>query len=98
MITTGSGSDYIKIMLYNIMVYLVPAPPEACLGVWGSVPADARLNSLSKGLWYLQPMIPPKRFDISPLTGGCSEGLDVFRFFFKIRLNGSDSIPKCDLD
>ena len=32
----------------------------------------------------LQPMIPPKRFDISsPLTEGCSEGLDAFRFFFK---------------
>ena len=28
-------------------------------------------------------MIPPKRFDIFPLTGGCSEGLDAFRFFFK---------------
>ena len=30
---------------------------------------------------YLQPMIPPKRFDIPPpLTGGggCSEGLDAF--------------------
>ena len=24
-----------------------------------------------------------KRFDISPLTGGCSEVLDAFRFFFK---------------
>ena len=25
---------------------------------------------------YLQPLIPPKRFDIfPPLTGGCSEGL-----------------------
>ena len=24
---------------------------------------------------YLQPLLPPKRFDIfSPLTGGCSEG------------------------
>ena len=22
-------------------------------------------------------------FDIFPLTGGCSEGLDAFRFFFK---------------
>ena len=32
----------------------------------------------------LQPMIPSKRFDIfSPLTGGCSEGLDALRFFFK---------------
>ena len=33
---------------------------------------------------YFQPMVPPKRFDIfSPLTGGCSDGLDAFRFFFK---------------
>ena len=32
---------------------------------------------------YLQPMIPPKRFDIFPLTGGCSEGLGAFNFFFK---------------
>ena len=36
-------------------------------------------NSLSS-----QPMIPPKRYDISPpLTGGYSEGLDAFTFFFK---------------
>ena len=28
---------------------------------------------------YLQPLIPPKRFDIfSSLTGGCSEGLGAF--------------------
>ena len=26
---------------------------------------------------------PPKRFDISPLTEGCSEGLDAFRCFFE---------------
>ena len=27
---------------------------------------------------YLQPLIPPKRFEISPpITGGCSEGLGV---------------------
>ena len=31
----------------------------------------------------LQPMIPPKRFDISPLPGGGSEGLDAFRSLFK---------------
>ena len=32
-------------------------------------------------------MIEPKRFDIfSPLTGGCSEGLDAFRFFSKYPL------------
>ena len=29
-------------------------------------------------------MVPPKLVDIFfPLTGGCSEGLDAFRFFFK---------------
>ena len=28
---------------------------------------------------YLQPLIPPKRFDIFfPITGGCSEGLGAF--------------------
>ena len=35
----------------------------------------------------LQFMIPPKRCDISPpLTGGCSEGLDAYRFSFKQQL------------
>ena len=30
-------------------------------------------------------LIPPKRFDIfSPITGGCSEGLGVVSFFFKL--------------
>ena len=34
---------------------------------------------------YLQPLIPPKRFDIfPPITGGCSEGLGALRFFFKL--------------
>ena len=32
---------------------------------------------------YLQPMMPPKGFDIFPPDGGgCSESLDAFRFFF----------------
>ena len=31
----------------------------------------------------MEPMIPPKCFDILLLTGGCSEGLDAFRFFLK---------------
>ena len=31
----------------------------------------------------LQPLIPPKRFNIFPLTGGCSEGLATFRVFFR---------------
>ena len=35
---------------------------------------------------FLQPMIPPKRFDIfPPLTGGCSEGLYAFKIFFRGR-------------
>ena len=33
----------------------------------------------------LQPMILPKRFDIFPLTGGCSEGLDAFSFYFNLQ-------------
>ena len=32
---------------------------------------------------YLQPMIPPIRLTFFPLTGGCSEGLGAFKFFFK---------------
>ena len=31
----------------------------------------------------LQPMFPPKHFDNFPPEGGCSEGLDAFRYFFK---------------
>ena len=38
---------------------------------------------------FLQPMIPPERFDIFSHCVGCSEGLDAFRFFFK--LNGPKS-------
>ena len=38
----------------------------------------------------MQPMIPPKRFDIFfPLTEGYSEGLDAFNFFFKNRFQES---------
>ena len=40
-------------------------------------------NNYHEEVLSLQPMIPPKRFDIFPLPGGCSEGLDAFRFFFK---------------
>ena len=42
---------------------------------------------------YLQPLIPRKRFDIfSPLTGGCSEGLGAFWFFFKNLCHNIDHI------
>ena len=38
----------------------------------------------SRGFLSLQFMIPSKRFDIFvPLTGGCSESLHAFSFFFK---------------
>ena len=38
-----------------------------------------RLNAMKSFFLYLQPLIPPKRFDIfSPLTVGCSEGLGAF--------------------
>ena len=33
------------------------------------------LNAMKRFCINLQPIIPPKRFDIFPLTGGCSEGL-----------------------
>ena len=32
---------------------------------------------------YQKLIILPKHFDIFPLTGGCSKGLDAFRFCFK---------------
>ena len=38
-----------------------------------------RLNAMKSFFLYLQPLIPPKRFDTFPaLTGGCSEGLGAF--------------------
>ena len=43
-----------------------------------------RLNTMKRFV-FAASMIPPKRFDIFPLTGGCSEGLDASRFFFKHR-------------
>ena len=36
-----------------------------------------------KEVLSLQPMFPPKPLDIFFPEGGCSEGLDAFRFFFK---------------
>ena len=40
--------------------------------------ASGNLFKCHEEVLYLQPLIPPKRFDIfSPMTGGCSEGLGV---------------------
>ena len=57
----------------------------------GGILSDIRLLAQSSSHWgtrlnaiHLQPMIPPKRFDMfSPLTGGCSKGLDTFRCFVR---------------
>ena len=67
-------------------------PRETISLFWGSSsPVDAigrlalsastssRINRCHGEVLYLQPLIPRKRFDISPpLTGGCSEGLRAF--------------------
>ena len=46
--------------------------------------ASGNLFKCHEEVLYLQPLIPPKRFEMfSPITGGCSEGLGAFRFFFK---------------
>ena len=45
-----------------------------------------RLDAMKRFYICSLSMIPPKRFDISPpllSTGGCSEGLGAFGFFFK---------------
>ena len=40
--------------------------------------ASGNLFKCHEEVLYLQPLIPPKRFDIfPPITGGCSEGLGV---------------------
>ena len=40
--------------------------------------ASGNLFEYHEEVSYLQPLIPPKRFDIfPPITGGCSEGLGV---------------------
>ena len=41
--------------------------------------ASGNLFKCHEEVLYLQPLIPPTRFDIfSPITGGCSEGLGAF--------------------
>ena len=43
-------------------------------------------DDIEEPFWYeeflsLQPMFPPQYFDNFSHEGGCSEGLDAFRFF-----------------
>ena len=41
-------------------------------------------------------MFTPKRFDIfSPLSGGCSEGLDAFRLFFNYCYSCGSFVEGC---
>ena len=41
--------------------------------------ASGNLFKCHEEVLYLQPLIPPERFDIfSPINGGCSEGLGAF--------------------
>ena len=48
--------------------------PDIILLTQGYYHSGTRLNAMN-----LQPVIPPKLFDIFfPLTGGCSEGLGAF--------------------
>ena len=51
--------------------------------------ASGNLFKCQEEVLYLQPLIPPNRFDISPpITGGCSEGLGVCSdFSLKIEIN-----------
>ena len=53
---------------------------QAEYGAYSRDSPNSMLIELKRFL-YSQPMIPPKRFDIFPLSGGCSgEGLDACRF------------------
>ena len=49
------------------------------------LPSSGNPFKCHEEIFSLQPMIPPKLnvLTFSPLTGGCSEGLDALRFFFK---------------
>ena len=47
-----------------------------------------------KRFCLLQPMFPPKPLDIFTPGGGCSEGLDAFRFFLNTTSDGR--APKLD--
>ena len=47
--------------------------------------SDFSLNPIKchEEVLSMQPVFSSKRLTISPLSGGCSEGLDALRFFFK---------------
>ena len=58
--------------------------PDIIYAVDPMLSASGNLFTYPEEVLYMQPLIPPKRFDIfSPITGGCSEGLGALWFFFK---------------
>ena len=57
--------------------------PDIILSVDPMLSASGNMFKCHEEILYLQPLTPPKRFEFfSPITGGCSEGLGVLRFFF----------------
>ena len=71
------GSERAHISQPEMIISLSPFAP------WNLV--SVHTCTRCEEVLYLQPLIPPKRFDIffPPLTGGCSEGLGAFWFFVK---------------
>ena len=64
-------------MAINVNVYSISvgfSPTLYCVDPMLS--ASGNLFKCHEEVLYLQPLIPPKRYDIfPPITGGCSEGL-----------------------
>ena len=85
-------------MAINISVQLTVgfSPTSYCWLTQCYFHRGTRLNAMKR--FCLQSLIPPKRFDnFPPLTGGCSEGLGAFCFFFKhqyyiVRCNQAQTI------
>ena len=68
----GNLTRLIHTLLYvmTIHTYIHTVDPK--------LSASGNLFECHEEVLYLQPLIPPKRFDIfSPITGGCSEDLGV---------------------
>ena len=61
--------------------------------------ASGNLFKCHEEVLYLQPLIPPKRFDIfPPITGGCSEGLGVLYFSLNTgRKNTNTTLVRIEL-
>ena len=68
----------------RLFIFIIFPVQQTTSGIGHRVYAECEKQQCHKEVLSLQPMIPPKRFDIfSPPTGGCSGGLYGFIFFFK---------------